>query len=226
VSSRFLCHAHVGANVLGMTETGRRERKKQHTRDLISNVATRLFATKGFEQTTIAEVAAAADVAKMTVTNYFPLKEDLVFDRHEEITRLLADGVTNRSAGTSVIDAVQATYLAELDARNPILGFLGPAFADLVQGSPALMIREREIFAAQEAALADVLTARFASSDGDLRPRLAAAQLAGVVRVLYFEGRRRLIAGELTDDIVRALRRAARSAFTALEPALPAAYRR
>jgi AcrR family transcriptional regulator len=158
----------------------------------------------------------------MTVTNYFPLKEDLVFDRHAEITRLLADPV-RRGVGP-VVDIVQSAYLAELDARNPILGFLGPAFAALVEASPALQAREREILAAQEAALADVLAERFASSAGDLRPRIVATQLAGIVRILYFEGRRRLLAGESTDDIVRALRRAAKASFTALEPALPRAY--
>jgi AcrR family transcriptional regulator len=203
---------------------GLRERKKQLTRDHISAVATRLFATNGFEQTTIAEVAGAADVAKMTVTNYFPLKEDLVFDRHEEIIRRLADAVTGRPRGTAVLAALQASYLAELDAGNPTLGFLGVPFARLVEASPALQVREREIFAAQEAALAEVLVVEFASSEADLRPRLAAAQLAGVGRVLYFEGRRRLLAGEPTEVTIRALRRAARTAFAALEAGLPPAF--
>jgi AcrR family transcriptional regulator len=51
---------------------GLREMKKQQTRQNISNQATRLFLRHGFEQVTIADIAAAAQVAKMTVTNYFP----------------------------------------------------------------------------------------------------------------------------------------------------------
>ena len=62
---------------------GLRERRKQETRQAISDIATQLFADRGFDEVTIAQVADAAGVAKMTVTNYFPRKEDLVFDRAE-----------------------------------------------------------------------------------------------------------------------------------------------
>jgi AcrR family transcriptional regulator len=197
-----------------------RERKKRQTRELIAGVATQLFIANGFETTTIAEVARAADVAKMTVTNYFPLKEDLVFDQAETIVQMLADAVTTRPRGTSALTAARQAYDAALDRRDPTLGFLGAPFAELIMGSPALLARERAMFAAQEAALAAVLE-KHATSPADLRPRLAAAQLASIVRILYYEGRRRLLGGESTDAIVRALRRAARTAFDTLQPALP-----
>ena len=61
--------------------SGLRERRKQETRQAISDIATRLFVAHGFDEVTISQVADAAGVAKMTVTNYFPRKEDLVFDR-------------------------------------------------------------------------------------------------------------------------------------------------
>ncbi|MFD6212210.1 TetR/AcrR family transcriptional regulator, partial [Nocardia salmonicida] len=63
-----------------MTRPGLRARKKQQTREQISDRATALFLERGFDRVTIADVAAAADVAKMTVTNYFPRKEDLALD--------------------------------------------------------------------------------------------------------------------------------------------------
>jgi AcrR family transcriptional regulator len=205
---------------------GLRERKKQQTREHISAVATTLFAASGFEAVTIAEVARAADVAKMTVTNYFPLKENLVFDRYEEIIRLLADAVLSRPAGVTVLDAVTETYLDGLRRRRPILGFVGRHFAELVEGSPALRAREREIFAAQEDALAEVLRAERGSSAADVEPRVAAMQIAGVIRVLYYEGRRRLRADEPTEAIVAALDAAYRSAATTLEHGLAVSYRR
>ena len=65
--------------------TGLRERRKQEARQAISGVAMALFAAKGFDEVTISQVADAAGVSKMTVTNYFPRKEDLVFDRAEVI---------------------------------------------------------------------------------------------------------------------------------------------
>ena len=56
-------------------ELSRRERKKEETRERIFNVACKLFRDKGFENTTIDEIAEKADVAKGTFFNYFPRKE-------------------------------------------------------------------------------------------------------------------------------------------------------
>ena len=84
--------------VLGMAP-GLRERRKQETRQAISAIATQMFVTRGFDDVTIAQVADAAGVAKMTVTNYFPRKEDLVFDRAEAIERHLADVIAARAPG-------------------------------------------------------------------------------------------------------------------------------
>jgi AcrR family transcriptional regulator len=59
---------------------GLRERKKRETRRSISDIATTLFMAKGFDNTTIAEIAEAAGVSPQTVANYFPTKTDLFFD--------------------------------------------------------------------------------------------------------------------------------------------------
>lgn len=62
---------------------GLRERKKRETRRSISDIATTLFMSKGFDNTTIAEIAEAAGVSPQTVANYFPTKTDLFFDEDE-----------------------------------------------------------------------------------------------------------------------------------------------
>lgn len=204
--------------------TGLRERKKQQTRDGISAVATRLFAEKGFERVTIAEVAAAADVSKMTVTNYFPLKEDLVFDRREHIVTLPGRAVTERAAGTSILDSIRRAYAAALDDGDPTLGHRGLAFARMVEGSAALRAREREIFDEREKALAETLIGQVRTGPGEVPVRLAAIQLDGVFRVLYYEARRRLLAGQSEAELVRALRRAAKSCFDQIAPGLPPAF--
>src|ERR1700759_1654207 len=98
--------------------SGLRERKKQATRAHIAAVATRLFVGQGFEPTTIAQIAERAEVAKMTVTNYFPLKEDLLFDRAPEIVALLADAVAGRPAGTTPEQAVAAVYPRRVGERR------------------------------------------------------------------------------------------------------------
>jgi AcrR family transcriptional regulator len=78
---------------------------KQRRRQRISDAATALFFARGFDAVSIADIAEAAEVSKMTVTNHFPLKEDLLFD--EFAAELLA--VRTAVAGcASIDDAVDA----------------------------------------------------------------------------------------------------------------------
>jgi AcrR family transcriptional regulator len=206
---------------MATTDGGLRERKKRQTRAAISRTATELFARQGFEQTTIADVAREAGVAKMTVTNYFALKEDLVFDLRAKIVDRLAAAVRTREAApspVSVLDAIRAAFDRGLDDRDPTFGFLGRRFAEMVGASPALVASERSMLDAQERALA----AELARGPGDVEMELAAAALASVFRVLYYEGRRRMLAGEPTDETVAALRRLAGDGFDRLAAPLPA----
>ena len=72
-----------------MTTEGLRERKKRERRKAISDVAMGLFAERGYDAVTVAEIARAADVSEQTVFNYFPAKEDLVFDEEEQMREAL-----------------------------------------------------------------------------------------------------------------------------------------
>jgi AcrR family transcriptional regulator len=199
---------------------GLRERRKQRTREEISAVATRLFVERGFERVTIAQVAEAAGVAKMTVTNYFPAKEDLVFDRREEIVAGLTGVIARRDARESVLDAARRYYREGLEHGDPTLGHLGPRFAELVESSPTLLASERQMHDQRELALAEELSRDMHADADDLLPRLAAAQIIGVIRVLYYEARRRLLAAQEHIELVAALNTAADNAFDRLENSL------
>src|SRR4029077_7584745 len=106
--------------------SGLRERKKEQTRQEISDTATALFAGHGFDQVTIAQVADAAGGSKMTVTNYFPRKEDLVFDRAGHIIGGLAQAVRDRRPGEGLLDAAPPGY-APAGARRGATPRLGGA---------------------------------------------------------------------------------------------------
>ena len=88
----------------------------------------------------------------MTVTNYFPRKEDLVYDRAEHIIGGLAAAVRDRSPGESLLDAVRRDYAEAMARRDVTLGVAGQRFAAMVAGSPVLTSRFREILDLREAA--------------------------------------------------------------------------
>ncbi len=198
--------------------TGLRERRKQETRQAISDVATGLFAARGFDDVTIAEVADAAGVAKMTVTNYFPRKEDLVFDRAERVIRGLADVFAARAPGESLLGAIRRDYAGRVARADVTLGLASPAFARMIENSPVLAGRGLEMLYRRERALGDAIAAE-TGADGP-QQRLAAALVSSAHRVLYEEGIRRSLAGQPRDEICAALAVAATSAFDLLEPSL------
>src|SRR5271156_6195959 len=85
----------------------RRSRKRLATRQTISDAATRLFWERGFDRVTVDEIAAAADVARMTVFNHFSRKEDMFFDRDDEGREVLREALRQRDAGVAPIEALR-----------------------------------------------------------------------------------------------------------------------
>lgn len=197
---------------------GLRERRKLETRRAISAVAMKLFATHGFDAVTITQVAAAAGVSKMTVTNYFARKEDLVFDRAETIIRSPADAVAARAPGESLLAAVRRDYAERLATGDVTLGPPPAPFARMVANSHALAARAREIADLQERALGDAIAAETGADNPG--QRIVAAHLASVYRVLFADSVRRILAGEAPDAIRRTLAEAADRSFGLLEPSL------
>ncbi|PRX96350.1 TetR/AcrR family transcriptional regulator [Allonocardiopsis opalescens] len=110
-----------------MTESGLRERKKRETRRAIVAAALRLFEAKGYEATTVPEIAAAAGVSRATFFNYFPSKEDVVFADRALRVELLADALAGTAAATpgeAVVQAVEALLAApsgSLDADGELV---------------------------------------------------------------------------------------------------------
>ncbi|MGP3982943.1 TetR family transcriptional regulator [Streptomyces sp. KR80] len=199
---------------------GLRELKKQETRQLISDEATRLFIERGFEQTTVAEIAAAARVAKKTVTNYFPRKEDLALDRHAEFVAGLARTVSHRAVGQSALAALRQAFLTAVEQHDPVIGFSGIEFARMIVESPTLVGRLRDLHEQREDALAAVLAAETGAAPDDVTPRAVAAQLAGAHRVLFRQLLQLALDGQDDQRIAETVTHSARRVFDLLEPAL------
>src|SRR5277367_6654470 len=95
-------------NDRGGAQPGLRERKKRQTRRLLADTAGQLFAERGFDMVTVAEIAQAADVSEPTVFNYFPRKEDLVFSGLEGYEAELLTAIRERPTDQSVFEAFAA----------------------------------------------------------------------------------------------------------------------
>src|SRR5918992_136721 len=94
---------------------GLRARKKRAAREAIAAAARRLFAERGFDAVTVAEVAAAADVSEKTVFNHFATKEDLAFaGREQGITQFVA-AIAERPPSSSVLDVFRAMTTTVID---------------------------------------------------------------------------------------------------------------
>lgn len=174
------------------TADGLRARKKRETRLAISNIATKLFFERGFDDVTVDDVAAAANVSKMTVFNYFRRKEDLLFDRGDEAQQLVREALAKRGRASPL--ATIRTLVRHLVDQRHHLAKVNPtvvSFWKVVADSPALRARTRELSDELERDLARLLAASVEAPAADPMARLIAAVLVGTWRVAYREALRR-----------------------------------
>lgn len=202
---------------------GLRERKKVRTRELIAETARALFAERGFEGVTVAEIAQAADVSPQTVFNYFPTKEDLVYWRLEAFEAELLAAIRDRPEGEPVVAAFgrfvrrPRGLLAESDteARNRLAGI-----TRMIAGSPALLARERQTLARYTASLTALIAQEQGAERADIRPAVAANALMGVHHALVASARAGVVAGTPHTTLRRQLVAQADRALELLERGL------
>ncbi|RBQ16339.1 TetR/AcrR family transcriptional regulator [Spongiactinospora rosea] len=182
---------------------GLRERKKRQTRQRISGVALGLFVARGFDNVTIAEVAAAAEVSVNTVYNYFETKEDLVLPPEEASPQRLADIVRGRRPGESAADAVLARLRQEVRGRERRVG-LSEGFGRvlvMMRAAPTLTARLERLAHQMITELAGRLTEETGAAPGDPVAWAVAWQLGGLHSMVLSEIGRRTTAGERPDAI-------------------------
>ncbi|MFF0519096.1 TetR family transcriptional regulator [Actinomadura nitritigenes] len=121
--------------------TGLRERKKRRTRHAIATAALRLFAERGYEETTIADIAAAADIAPRTFFGYFPSKEDVVFAEVDDRLAEVAERLADRIPGESPIQTIRRGVVDVLEAIVSEHGEYGAVQVSLVLERPGLQAR-------------------------------------------------------------------------------------
>lgn len=189
-----------------------RELKKQRTREALAAAAFRLFAERGFDHVTVAEVADAAGVSEKTVFNYFATKEDLFFDEVPKREAALVEAVRSRDPGESVVAAMRRMQLAQC-ARMARPGFA--VFARIIDESPALRAKELEVMARFERVLAQALEDDLGVPEWDAR--VAATLLIGVQWQFFLRARERALVGRHGRAAARRLRADLERAYDVLE---------
>src|SRR5262249_38230135 len=94
------------------TSTGLRERKKRETRRALAQAGLELFVERGYEATTLAEIADAAGVSRRTICAYFPSKEDILCASLQAARDALARALAARPAGQDAFDALREFILS------------------------------------------------------------------------------------------------------------------
>src|SRR5689334_1386223 len=152
---------------------GLRERKKQQTRETIASAALRLFAERGYDETTLADIANAANVAPRTIFAYFESKEDILLCEENGFLSQLKRRLDERPPGTTTVDAIRE-FLASIE--HP--GEEAKLRKQVIAANPDLQVKMRGRHAQLEPMLADSIAKDLSAEPGDLRPLLIAASMA------------------------------------------------
>ena len=189
-------------------DEGLRERKRRLTRQLISDAATTMFATRGFDNVKVSEIADRVGVSEKTVYNYFPTKESLVLDTADEAVERMAVALRDRRPDESLTDAVVRAIKEDMQrfdqAPDELVEFM-PLFLGMIDSTPAL----RAAWLEMQDRLANVAREELAVQAGvdprDPEPMAAARALVGLVEVATESRVRRIREGLRGEALQRAV---------------------
>jgi len=174
------------------TSPDRRSRKRLATRQSISNIATRLFFDRGFDQVTVDEIAEAADVGRMTVFNHFPRKEDMLFDRDEEVREILRAALRQRDPRVAPIETYRllAHRLVAQKSRLVRFSAASQGLIKTTEGSETLKARARAMRDELAQVVAVALSECVGREPTDPDAHLAAGLLLATWTVGFIEAHR------------------------------------
>jgi AcrR family transcriptional regulator len=162
----------------GPETVGLRERKKERTRRLLADVALDLFEARGFDRTTVDDIAAAAEVSPRTFFRYFAAKDEALFDVQEQFRALLASRPADEPLLVSLREIGTALIAGELVDEDRVRRVVA-----LVHTETALRSRYEALMGMIEADLTGWAAGRLGVPPSDMRPRLLGAAVLAARRV-------------------------------------------
>jgi AcrR family transcriptional regulator len=134
-------------------------RWEPNARERLQQAALELYHEQGFEQTTVAEVAARAGLTERTFFRHFRDKREVLFAGSETLEREVVRAIDEAPRGRSAIDAVAAA-LSEVAAKMPVRQAYARRRHDVIAASPELAERERIKLASLATGIAGALQRR------------------------------------------------------------------
>jgi AcrR family transcriptional regulator len=169
-----------------MAPDGLRERKKRETRLALSHATIRLAMKHGWDNVSVEDIAAAANVSERTFRNYFGSKAEAVVDTHIERGRRTAEALRERPPGEPLWDALVNAVIAQFD--QPVTEPPNDRYAAALQKLLAEPAIQHEVFRAHAIAQEDLAIAiadRVGEKPDDLYPQIVASVVsAGLGTVL------------------------------------------
>jgi len=163
---------------------GRRQRKKQRTRDALIEAAMGLFAAKGYDRTAVHEITDAVDVSERTFFRYFASKEDLVLSFVRDGATVFAEALAARPLREEPLTAARHAFQASL---RELPGGTGGAVSylsvmELIDSTPALLAAYLRYIHDHDDEIIQVLAEREGVDPAtDRRPRVLAAMIGALV---------------------------------------------
>lgn len=159
---------------------GLRERKKRETKKRLTEKGIALFLEKGFDDTTLDEIAAAAGISRRTFFYYFTSKDEILLSLQSGIGEMLADAVRKAPATSTPIDAVRE---AALQVCNAIPTHDMVEMDRLMRTSPGVQARKQASYVQQEGEIYEALRERWPEPERSMALRVVAMLSVGAMRI-------------------------------------------
>ncbi|MEU8482808.1 MULTISPECIES: TetR family transcriptional regulator [unclassified Streptomyces] len=205
--------------------SGLRERKKQRTRDALLRSALELFTTKGYDRTTVDEIAEAVDVSQRTFFRYFTSKEETAFAVQDMVESRFIAVLRERPAADSPFEALRGAVLDAWDTLGESIEEVVPVELhmrtyQMIESTPSLIAVHLRRSTELEEEIARVIAEREGLDvETDPRPRVTVAAFSGVMRMA---GR---LWGAGEDSSVESIREVTESYLDQLGPVLAGKWR-
>ena len=188
-------------------QVGLRERKRQQTRQALISAAIRLFAEKGYDETTVAEITAAAGVSTKTFFNYFASKDEVLFPHLSSRIDGAAGIIEQRKPGETVAGVLvrAVEYMLAEASRDELAAGLASARLPMIMSVPAVQAAALRRYFLAETRLAEALHRAY---PGILDMPEAAAIIGSLMGAVLAAALATMEAGGSTGEVQAAARRA------------------